>query len=181
MTTAWTYAEATAALPEAGGAASFARRAFNEFVSFGIGWGADARLHGHDRHLRAVRPALPVRLLAVLKHWPYNTIGGIVTAIVLVVINVIGIKEAARLNIVLAMLDLATQIIIMVIAVVLLLAPRMLIEQVHWGVAPTLAAVPLRPRHRHDRLHRHRDDLQHGRRGREPGPRRAAGHQLRAS
>ena len=39
ITIAWSYAEATAALPEAGGSASFARRAFNELVSFGIGWG----------------------------------------------------------------------------------------------------------------------------------------------
>src|ERR1039457_3262042 len=37
-TTAWSYAEATAMVPEAGGSASFARRAFNEFVSFAAGW-----------------------------------------------------------------------------------------------------------------------------------------------
>ena len=39
IATAWSYAEATAAMPEAGGASSFSRRAFNEFVSFGVGWG----------------------------------------------------------------------------------------------------------------------------------------------
>src|SRR5512143_2364216 len=37
-TTAWSYAEASAMLPEAGGSSNFARRAFNEFVSFGAGW-----------------------------------------------------------------------------------------------------------------------------------------------
>jgi len=50
---------------------------------------------------------------------------------------VIGIKEAARLNIVLALLDLAIQVLIMIIALVLLLEPRILIEQIDWGVAPT--------------------------------------------
>ena len=36
--TAMTYAEATANFPEAGGASSFARRAFNELASFFAGW-----------------------------------------------------------------------------------------------------------------------------------------------
>ena len=36
--TASTYAEATAMFPEAGGSSSFARRAFNELVSFGAAW-----------------------------------------------------------------------------------------------------------------------------------------------
>ena len=36
--TAATYAEATTMYPEAGGSASFARRAFNEFVSFFAAW-----------------------------------------------------------------------------------------------------------------------------------------------
>ena len=36
--TAMTYAEATSNFPEAGGASSFARRAFNEFASFFAGW-----------------------------------------------------------------------------------------------------------------------------------------------
>jgi len=74
----------------------------------------------------------------VLKTWPYNTIGGIVVILCLVVINVVGIKEAARLNIILAVLDLATQILIMIIGMVLLFAPRLLIEQVDLWTAPTL-------------------------------------------
>ena len=39
MATAATYAEATVMYPEAGGSASFARHAFNELVSFIAGWG----------------------------------------------------------------------------------------------------------------------------------------------
>src|SRR5215213_7574378 len=37
--TAATYTEATVMYPEAGGSASFARHAFNEFVSFFAAWG----------------------------------------------------------------------------------------------------------------------------------------------
>ena len=36
--TAATYAEGTVRYPEAGGSSSFARHAFNEFVSFGAAW-----------------------------------------------------------------------------------------------------------------------------------------------
>src|ERR687886_2297452 len=39
MCTAATYIEGTVMYPEAGGSASFARHAFNEFVSFVAGWG----------------------------------------------------------------------------------------------------------------------------------------------
>jgi APA family basic amino acid/polyamine antiporter len=74
----------------------------------------------------------------VLKTWPYNTIGGVLVIIALVVINVIGIKEAARLNVVLAVADLGTQVLIMIVGIILLLAPRLLIEQVDLWTSPTL-------------------------------------------
>jgi len=136
-TTAWSYAEATAMVPEAGGSSSFARRAFNELVSFAAGW---ALLLDYIVTV-AISAFFVPNYLAVfvpaLKTQPYNAIGGIATIAFLVVINVTGIKEAARLNIVLALLDLATQALLMVVGVALLLEPRLLIEQVQWGVAPT--------------------------------------------
>ncbi|MGZ5397754.1 MAG: amino acid permease [Mycobacterium sp.] len=138
VTTAWSYAEATAMLPEAGGSSSFARRAFNEFVSFGAGW---ALMLDYIVTI-AISAFFVPNYLAIfwpaLKTWPYNTIGGIVVIAALVIINVIGIKEAARLNIFLAVLDLATQLLIMIIGMVLLFAPRLLIEQVDLWTAPTL-------------------------------------------
>jgi APA family basic amino acid/polyamine antiporter len=137
VTTAWTYAEATAAMPEAGGASSFTRRAFNEFVSFGIGWGQMLVYVATIAISALFVPHYLSVFVPVLKEWPYNAIGGILVAVLLIVINVIGIKEAARLNVVLALLDLATQVLIMLIALVLLLEPRILIEQIDWGVAPT--------------------------------------------
>ncbi len=138
-TTAWSYAEATAMVPEAGGSSSFGRRAFNEFVSFGAGW---ALMLDYIVTV-AISAYFVPNYLAVfwpaLKTFPYNSIGGIVTILALVAINVVGIKEAARLNIVLALLDLGTQVLLMVIGVVLLLQPKLLIDQVHIGVAPTWA------------------------------------------
>ena len=136
-TTAWSYAEATAMVPEAGGSSSFGRRAFNEFVSFGAGW---ALMLDYIVTVAISAYFVPNYLSVfwpVLKTFPYNSIGGIVTILVLVFINVIGIKEAARLNIILALLDLGTQILLMIVGVVLLLEPKMLLDQVHLGVAPT--------------------------------------------
>ena len=139
VTTAWSYAEATAMVPEAGGSSSFGRRAFNEFVSFGAGW---ALMLDYIVTV-AISAYFVPNYLAVfwppLKTFPYNAIGGIVTILFLVVINVIGIKEAARLNIVLALLDLGTQVLLMVLGLVLLFEPKLLIDQVHLGVAPTWA------------------------------------------
>ncbi len=136
-TTAWSYAEATAMVPEAGGSSSFGRRAFNEFVSFGAGWAlmldyivtVAISAYFVPNYLSVFWPAL--------KTFPYNSIGGIVTIVFLVALNVVGIKEAARLNIVLALLDLGTQILLMVMGVVLLLQPKLLLDQIQLGVAPT--------------------------------------------
>jgi APA family basic amino acid/polyamine antiporter len=137
VTTAWSYAEATAMLPEAGGSSSFTRRAFNELASFGAGW---ALMLDYIVTIAISAFFVPNYLAVfwpVLKTWPYNTIGGVLVIAFLVAINVIGIKEAARLNIILAALDLGTQLLIMVIGLVLLLEPRILIEQIEWGTAPT--------------------------------------------
>ena len=137
IATAWSYSEATAAMPEAGGASSFTRRAFNEFASFGIGW---AQMLTYTATISISALFVPQYLSIfwpVLKEPPYNVIGGALTIVVLVVLNVVGIKEAASLNVVLALLDLGTQVLIMIIALVLLLEPTILIEQIQWGIAPT--------------------------------------------
>jgi basic amino acid/polyamine antiporter, APA family len=136
-TTAWSYAEATAMVPEAGGSSSFARRAFNEFVSFGAGWALMLDYIVTVAISAFFVPNYLAVFLPALKTQPYNAAGGIVTIAFLVVLNVIGIKEAARLNIILALLDLGTQVLLMVIGVVLLLEPQMLIEQIHLGSVPT--------------------------------------------
>jgi len=137
IATAWSYSEATAAMPEAGGSSSFTRRAFNEFASFGIGW---AQMLTYTATIAISALFVPQYLSVfwpVLRDPPYSVIGGVVTIVVLVVLNVIGIKEAASLNVVLALLDLGTQVLIMVIALVLLLEPQTLLSHIHWGVAPT--------------------------------------------
>ncbi len=137
VTTAFSYAEATTMFPEAGGSSSFARHTFNEFVSFGAGW---ALMLDYIITIAISAFFVPNYLAAfwpLLKIWPYNSLGGIATIAFLVAINIIGIKEAARLNIVLAILDLSTQVLLAIVGLFVFLSPKILVDQIHLGVAPT--------------------------------------------
>ena len=135
--TAFSYAEATAAVPEAGGSSSFARRSFNELISFGDGW---ALMLDYIITIGISAFFVPNYLaffFPALKEWPANTIGGIIVILLLVVMNIIGVKEAAGLNISLALLDLVTQLFLVVVGFFILFNPDILLGNVHWGVAPT--------------------------------------------
>jgi APA family basic amino acid/polyamine antiporter len=65
---------------------------------------------------------------------------GIVLTWLLVGINIVGIKEAARLNIILAVIDFATQLVLVVLGFFLIFHPSVLSNNIHWGVAPTWSA-----------------------------------------
>ena len=56
---------------------------------------------------------------------------------VLAALNIRGLKESARLNLVLAVTDLATQVLLVGVGLVLVLNPSLLVDQVQLGVAPT--------------------------------------------
>ncbi len=135
--TAATYIEATVMYPEAGGSASFARHAFNEVVSFIAGWGqmlnyiitAAISAFFVPHYLAVFWPALG--------HGPGDVIAGIVVVALLAALNVKGTQESSRLNLVLAIGDLATQILLVVIGIALVLNPSILVDNVHLGVAPT--------------------------------------------
>src|SRR5437660_11588237 len=62
-------------------------------------------------------------------------------------INVVGVKEAARLNIFLAFIDFSTQLLLVVVGGVLVFSPHVLIHNVHLGVVPTwknfIIAIPV--------------------------------------
>ena len=122
--TAKTYAEGASMFPEAGGSSSFARHAFNELVSFFAGCGAQPRLHPHDRDLGLLRPALPGAFWEPLTLPPGDVIGGLVVIVLLAWLNVRGIGESAKLNFILALLDLGTQVLIIFIGFVLVRTRR---------------------------------------------------------
>src|SRR5438045_5268944 len=106
--TAATYAEGTVMFPEAGGSSSFARHAFNELVSFGAAW---AQMLNYIITV-AISAFFVPHYLSIfwtpLRTGPWDVIGGAIVVVVLVGINIVGIKEAAALNIVISVLYCAT-------------------------------------------------------------------------
>lgn len=135
--TAATYVEATVLYPEAGGSSSFARRAFNEFASFLAAW---AQMLTYIVTI-AISAFFVPHYLAVfwepLGHGPGDVFFGIGLVALLAVLNVKGTEESARLNIVLAVADLLTQIVLVAIGLFLVFNPDLLVNQVQLGVAPT--------------------------------------------
>jgi APA family basic amino acid/polyamine antiporter len=146
--TAATYAEATAMYPEAGGSSSFARHAFNELWSFFAAW---AQMLNYTITIAISAFFVPHYLGGLfwpaLEHGPGDVVFGIGVVSLLSVINVVGVKEAAGLNIVLAITDLGTQLLLVVVGILLVLSPHVLVHNVHLGVAPTwknfLVAIPV--------------------------------------
>jgi APA family basic amino acid/polyamine antiporter len=137
--TAKTYAEGASMFPEAGGSSSFARHAFNDVVSFFAGWALSL-----DYILTIAISAffVPHYLSAFpglegLKHNPGDIFGGLIVVVTLTALNIRGLGESARLNLILAIADLCTQILLVGVGVVLVLDPSLLVDQVHLGVAPT--------------------------------------------
>ncbi|MGZ8782794.1 MAG: amino acid permease [Gaiellaceae bacterium] len=135
--TAATYAEGTVRFPEAGGSSSFARHAFNELVSFGAAW---AQMLVYVVTV-AVSAFFVPHYLSIfwepLRENPWDVVGGVAVIVVLVVLNIVGIQEAARLSITFAVIDFATQVLLVALGFVLVLSPDVLVDNVHWGVAPT--------------------------------------------
>ena len=124
--TAATYAEGTVRYPEAGGSSSFARHGFNELVSFGAAW---SQMLVYVATV-AISAFFVPHYLSVfwepLRENPWDILGGAVVIVMLVALNIVGVQEAARLNILLAVIDFATQALLVVIGFVLVFSPDIL-------------------------------------------------------
>ncbi|HNK67056.1 MAG TPA: universal stress protein, partial [Solirubrobacterales bacterium] len=72
-----------------------------------------------------------------LGHAPGDIVGGAIVIVFLAWLNIRGGQESARLNIILAVADLATQVVLVGIGMFLVFNTNVLIENIHLGVAPT--------------------------------------------
>ena len=145
--TAATYAEATTMYPEAGGSASFARRAFNEFWSFFAGWG---QMLTYIITISISAFFVPHYLSVFwepLAESPADIVAGIVVVVVLGAINILGAKESAGVNIGFAVADFMTQVALVLVGIFLVLDPDLLVKQVDFGTTPEvgdfLIAIPV--------------------------------------
>ncbi len=141
--TAATYSEGTVRYPEAGGSASFARHAFDELVSFTAAW---AQMLVYIVTV-AVSAFFVPHYLSIfwepLNTNPWDIVGGAVVIVILVGLNVVGVSEAAKLSVTLAVVDLATQVMLVIVGFALVFSPGTLVDNVHWGVAPTWSNLAL--------------------------------------
>lgn len=129
--TALSYAEGTAMLPGAGGSAIFARHGFNDLASSIAGW---ALAFSYIVTIAISAYAAPSYLgyfWAPLKDSAIlGTSAAIAIVFFLMLLNIVGIKESSILNVAFAILDVCTQVIIIVLAVVFLLQPQLLWHRV---------------------------------------------------
>src|SRR5918999_341107 len=145
--TAATYTEATTMFPEAGGSASFARRAFNEFWSFFAAWGQMLTYIITVSISAFFVPHYLGVFWEPLGESPADIVAGILVVVVLAGVNIVGVKESAGVNVFLAVADFLTQVLLVVVGVVLVLDPDLLVSQIDFGTAPTvsdfLIAIPV--------------------------------------
>ena len=147
MATAATYTEATTMYPEAGGSSSFARRAFNEFWSSLTAWGQMLNYIITVSISAFFLPHYLGILWEPLLTSPGDIVFGIAVVVFLAALNIRGSKQAAGLNVVLAIADFLTQVGLVVLGIVLVLSPERLVANVEFGTAPTvsnfLIAIPV--------------------------------------
>ncbi len=141
--TAATYSEGTVRFPEAGGSSSFARHAFDELVSFTAAW---AQMLVYVVTV-AVSAFFVPHYLSIfwepLRTNPWDIVGGAIVIVILVALNVVGVSEAAKLSVTLAVIDLATQVLLVIVGFALVFNSEVLVDNVHWGVAPTWSNLAL--------------------------------------
>jgi len=129
--TALTYAEGTAMLPEAGGSASFARHGFNDIAGFIAGW---ALMLSYIVTISISAYTIPPYLGFFWEPFKADPMLGTTVSmgivLLLMMINVIGVKETSLVNIGAAILDITTQVTLVVIGFILLFNPPVLFHRI---------------------------------------------------
>ncbi len=139
--TALTYAEGTAMLPEAGGSASFARHGFNNTAGFIAGW---ALMLSYIVTISISAFTIPPYLGYFWAPFKDSIIIGTAASMgivaFLMIINVIGVKETSIINVGAAIIDIATQVALVIMGFILLFNPSVLISHIfdNWPTAENL-------------------------------------------
>ena len=172
--TAATYAEGTVRYPEAGGSSSFARHALQRARLLRAAW---AQMLVYVATV-AISAFFVPHYLSVfwepLRENPWDVVGGAIVIVVLVALNIVGMKEAASLNILLAVVDFVTQAAPgRSSASCSSSAPQILVDNVDLGRSADLEPVLRRDPDRDAGLHGRRDGFEPRRGGARPGAERA--------
>jgi len=128
---ALTYAEGGAAIPEAGGSASFARHGMNDIVGFIAGW---ALMLSYIVTMAISAYTIPPYLAyfwPVLDNPVIDTVVAMGIITLLMFINVLGVRESSRLNIFFISIDIITQITLVVLGAILIIGTDFSILKEH--------------------------------------------------
>jgi APA family basic amino acid/polyamine antiporter len=133
------YAEATAALPETGGAATFVRRAYNDVFGFLTGW---ALFLDYLIVIALSTIFLPHYLgtalgMHALRESPWDVVVAVSVILVITAIRLTRRSQLHTAGLVVAGLDLATQLLIVVLGLALVFSPDALTQGTDLGVSPT--------------------------------------------
>ncbi len=146
---ALSYAEATSALPETGGAATFVRRSMNDLAGFMTGW---ALFLDYLIVISLSALFLPHYLAAAIRvnaltHHPWDIVVAVGAIVFVAVIRLLRRPSLYTLGIVVPALDVLTQLLLVISGFVLLFSPHALTHGTSLGSAPTghalLFALPL--------------------------------------
>jgi len=133
------YAEGTAAIPETGGAATFVRRAYNDVAGFLTGW---ALFLDYLIVIALSAIFLPHYLGVALRVEELRESPWDILVAVGVILAITGIRLARRpqlhtAGITVAALDLATQLLLVILGLALVVSPDLLTQGTSLGTAPT--------------------------------------------
>lgn len=136
---ALSYAEAITSTPEAGGAASFVRRAFNDFTGFIVGW---VLLLDYLILIALTTLFVPHYLgaafqISILRRPPYDTLLAVGLVLALTLMRFVFRPRLYRFGFVLAALDLVTQLVLIGLGVAMLFSSHGLASGVHFGSTPS--------------------------------------------
>jgi APA family basic amino acid/polyamine antiporter len=132
--TALTYAEMSSTIHESGGSASFARHAFNDFISFIAGWGL---LLDYIVTIAisafAVGPYLAY-FFGELHKTPVQIVFSMALLLILFAMNVIGVKQSTRISLILTTITVLVQAVVIAIGLSTLLNIDFVVERIRINV-----------------------------------------------
>lgn len=138
--TAMTYAEGASLHPERGGSASFARHAFNELVSFIAGWSIVLDYTILVAVTALAAPSYLAIFWPALAHGTPRVIAALVVVALATLDNLFGISAITlRRRMLVAFADIAVQVAIVILGLILVFHPSHLTEAVHFGTSPSVS------------------------------------------
>jgi basic amino acid/polyamine antiporter, APA family len=135
------YAEGTAAIRETGGAATFVRIAFNDFWGFITGWALFLDYLIVIALAALYVPHYAAAALFTNINKPWDVVAGCAAIAAIAAFRLLRNRRIFRFALVIALVDLATQLLLVILGLALLFSPHALSQGTSLGSNPTWHAI----------------------------------------